>query len=206
MRILGETEEQLAGFSPAKRLIVTLLAAVMIVSGIWYGWIEETLVKIEETAARNAALQHQIARTDLRILSKKIERVRRERLSLLEKVQNDRMAVRYLRARLEDILKMRFDQERTADLLEAVLKRSTELGLRLDKIESIDDIKELTPLLERKRVFEIEGIGAFDRIVRLTHYIESLDMLAKIENLKIFLDESGSTAFSMKIFAYGEKR
>ncbi len=205
MTLLNETEEQLAGFSPAKRLLVTLFAVSMIVLGGWYGWIEDTEREIEETSARNAELQRQIGRTDLRILSKKIEQVRHKRLALLEKIQSNSAAEKYLRTQLEEIGKVRFDQKRTADLLDAVLKKSADFGLRVDKIESIDDIKEITPLLERKKILNIEGVGSFGKIVRLTHYIESLDMLAKIDMLDISLDEKGSTVFRIKVFAYGEK-
>lgn len=205
MRLLHETEAQLAGFSPAKRLLVTLFAVLMIAAGGWYGWIEDTQTQIEETSARNFQLEQQIRRTDLRRLSKKIEEVRRNRLALLEEIQKSTAAARYLRARMQRLAKMRFDQKRTADLLDAVLKKSADLGLRVDKIESTDDRKEITPLLERKKRFEIEGSGAFGRIVSLTHYIESLDMLAKIEQFGISLDPKGSTAFRIEIFAYGEK-
>ncbi|WP_456403078.1 hypothetical protein [Hydrogenimonas sp.] len=206
MSLLRETEEQLASFGPLKRGVVTAAALSMIVAGGWYGWIEETQMQIEQVAARTAQLERQIGQADLRKLTKRIENIRRKRLEATEKLHENERAVRYLRTKMERIEKIGFDQEREAELLDAILKRSVDLGLRIDRVESVNDPADVTPLLERRKRLRIEGEGSFARIVKLTHYIESLNMLAKIGSLGLSLDKNGATLFTIDLLAYGVKR
>ena len=205
MRFLEDTEQQLAAMGRAKRLALTFAAAAMIAAGVWFGWIEDLEADIEHATAKNAQILKQTELIDLKRLSKKIEEVRRKRMEAAETLQRSRAEVRYLRTKMDRLQKLKFDQSVMADLLDGMLKRSVQLGLRIDSIESVDDPLDLTPLLQRKKRIAVEGAGAFAKIVSLTHYIESRPMLAKIDSLDISLDKKGSTAFRIDISTYGAK-
>ncbi len=205
MRFLEDTEQQLAAMGRTKRLALTFAAAAMIAAGVWFGWIEDLEADIENATAKNAQILKQTGLIDLKRLSKKIEEVRRKRMEAAETLQRSRAEVRYLRTKMDRLQKLKFDQSVMADLLDGMLKRSVQLGLRIDSIESVDDPLDLTPLLQRKKRIAVEGAGAFAKIVSLTHYIESRPMLAKIDSLDISLDKKGSTAFRIDISTYGAK-
>jgi len=206
MSLLRETEEQLASFGPLKRGVVTLAALAMVVAGGWYGWIEETRTRIDEVSARTAGLERQIGQIDLRRLAQRVEHMRQKRLETVEELHESERAVGFLRTKMGGIRKFGFDQEMEAELLDAILKRSVELGLRIERIESVNDPADLTPLLERKKRLRIEGEGAFAPIVKLVYHIESLNMLAKIGSLGLRLDRNGATLFTIDLLAYGVKR
>ena len=206
MSIWQQTEEQLASFSPLKRWGVTILAAVMTVAGVWFFWVEDVEAQIESAEARRTQLARQMRQVDIRRVSKKIERIKKERLASEEKLLKSRAAFGFLRTKLERVHKVRFDQKRLADLLDAILKRSVDLGIRVKSIQSAPKSGDLTPFLEAKREVRVEGGGDFADIVKLTYFIESLDMLAKLESVKISLDEDGRTVFDIYIETYGMKR
>ncbi len=206
MSIWQQTEEQLASFSPLKRWGVTILAVLMTVAGVWFFWVEDVEVQIESAEARRVQLAQQMRHVDIRRVSKKIEQIKKERLVSEEKLLKSRAAFGFLRTKLERVHKVRFDQKRLADLLEAILKRSADLGLRIKSIKSVPKSGDLTPFLESKREIKVEGSGDFADIVKLTYFIESLDMLAKLESIKISLDEDGRTIFDIDIKSYGMKR
>ncbi|BBG64916.1 hypothetical protein NNO_0214 [Hydrogenimonas sp.] len=205
MRLLEDTQQQLDAMGPLKRALLTISASGMIAAGVWFGFIEDLEADIERRASQNIQLQRQIEISDPARVSVKIAKLRRERLAAAEELEKSLAARRYLKTRMERLQKLKFDHERMADLLDGVLKRSVELGLRLDMIESVDSRMDVTPLLERKKRIEVEGAGAFGNIVKLTHYIESLPILARIDSLAVFLDDRGKTAFKIAISTYGVK-
>ncbi len=205
MTLLEDTERQLADMGRAKRLALTFTAAAMAAAGVWFGWVEDLEAGIDSTRAKNGQIVKQIAMVDLKKLSNRIEELRRKRMEAAETLQRRRAQLLYLRTEMDRVEKLKFDQGVMADLLDAILKRSVRLGLRIDSIESVEDPLDLTPLLQRKRRVSVEGAGAFAKIVSLSHYIESRPMLAKIDSLDISLDKKGSTTFRIDISTYGVK-
>ncbi|MCF6201675.1 MAG: hypothetical protein L3J42_06095 [Hydrogenimonas sp.] len=206
MSILRDTEEQFASFSPLKRFAVTASAALMIIAGVWFFWTEDTQERIELAEARKIQLSQQIRQVNTRGLAKKIEELKLKRLESEERFQESEKIFRFLRTKIEGVRKIKFDQERLADLLDAILKRSVELGLRIEKIESRPSKDSVTPFLEKKRRVSVEGSGKFADIVKLTYFLESLDMLVKLKSVAISLDKEGRTIFAIDIDAYGIKR
>lgn len=205
MNLLHDTEKQLESFSAAKRLVVVMGAAIMIVAIGWYMWIAPLNEEIEISSIRCDQLQQQIARVDLRRISSKLEQVKRERLKLQEELIDADAAKRYLQSRAKSLHFIWFEQKSFLEMLDRVLKRSVDLGLRIDLIESVDDNEEVSPLIEKKKSVHIEGEGQFPDIVKLVQYIESFNALLKVENIKVWLNEKGETLFSIELFSYGAK-
>ncbi|WP_300364882.1 hypothetical protein [Hydrogenimonas sp.] len=205
MSLLRDTENQFESFSPIKRLAVTVGAAVMIVAMGWYLWIDPLNEEIEASSIRCDQIQQQIARVNLRRISTKLEQVKRERLKLQEDLREAEAAKRYLQSRARQLDFIWFEQKSFLDMLDRVLKRSVDLGLRIDLIESVEINGEVMPLIEKKKAVHIEGEGRFADIVKLIQFIESFNALLKVEHMKIWLAETGETLFRIDLLSYGAK-
>jgi len=205
MKLLHDTEAQFESFSPAKRMVITAGTALMVVALGWYGWIEPMQQQIEAEKTECEQLEQKIASVDLRRVSRKLEQVKRERLKLQESLQEMEAAKRYLQSRAKRLDFIWFEQKSFLEMLDRVLKRSVELGLRIDLIESQDESGEVSPMIEKRKAVRVEGAGRFADIVKLIHYIESFNALLKVERVKISLSEEGETVFHLDLLSYGAK-
>ncbi|WP_201352409.1 type II secretion system protein GspM [Hydrogenimonas urashimensis] len=203
--MLRETESQLEAFPPAKRMALTAGTALMIVALGWYGWIEPLGEQIDAARMECRQLEQKIAAVDLRRIERKLEEVKKRRMELEEKVQETAAAKRYLQSRAKRLDFIWFEQKSFLEMLDRVLKRSVELGLRIDLIESSDDKGGVSPMIERRKRVRIDGAGDFPDIVRLIHYIESFNALLKVEGVKIGLDKKNETLFHLDLVSYGAK-
>ncbi|WP_456452895.1 type II secretion system protein GspM [Hydrogenimonas sp.] len=205
MSLLRDTEAQFENFSPAKRWLVTLGAAAMIAALGYYLWIEPMEREIETQQGQIAQLQRQIAQVNLRRITDKLAQVKRQRLGLQEELERADAARRYLQSRARALDFIWFEQKSFLEMLDRVLRRSVELGIRLDLLETFDIEGEVTPLIEKKRRVLLEGAGRFADIVRLVHYIESFNALLKVVRFEVFLDDEGQTRFRTEMISYGAK-
>lgn len=205
MSLLQETENQFESFSPAKRLIVTAGTALMILALGWYGWIDPLTQQVEAEKTECEQLEQKIASVDLRRVGLMLEKVKGKRLRLQEELEKTEAAKRYLQSRAKRLDFLWFEQKSFLEMLDRVLKRSVELGLRIDLIESSDESGEISPMIEKKKAVRIDGAGRFADIVKLIHYIESFNALLKVDGVKISLGEEGETLFHLDLLSYGAK-
>jgi Tfp pilus assembly protein PilO len=204
--LLSDTEAQLEALSAPKRWAVIAGTAMMILALGWYGWIEDLQMQADGMETKAEQLQQKVLRNDLRLYAAKIKKVQRTRLALAEKLQRKEAAKRYLQSRFESIGFIWFNQRGFAQLLDRILKKSVELGVRIDLVEVKDAGRPLTPLIETKKRLDIEGGGRFADIVKLATYIESLEAMLKIDDLGFELDKGGKSLFHMTVLTYGGKR
>ena len=207
MSWIEETERQLASFGPVKRLLVTAGTALAILAMGWFFWLEPVKEETESLRMQAERLRQRIARIDLRRAATRVERTRRERLALEEELMRADAAKRFLQSRIRALEFVWFDPESSLRMLDRMLKRSVELGVRIDSVESLETHEEVTPLIEKSEEIRVEGAGRFADILRLVQYIESFQALLKTRSLKIWLDEeTGDLRFALLFDGYGEKR
>ncbi len=205
MRLLRETETQFEAFSPAKRLIITVGTALMILLLGWFGWIEPMEQEIDAKRMECEQLEQKIDAVDLRRVNVKLQQVKRERLALEESLREMEAAKRYLQSRAKKLDFIWFEQKSFLEMLDRVLKKSVDLGIRIDLIESRDEEGDVSPMIRKEKSVHIDGAGRFADIAKLIHYIESFHALLKVESLKIALNDEGETLFHLDMVSYGAK-
>ncbi len=207
MSWIEETERQLEAFGPLKRTLVTAGTALAVLATGWFLWLEPLDEETQSLQMQAEQLAQRIARIDLRGITARLDRTRHERLLLEEDLAKADAAKRYLQSRIHALEFVWFDPESSLRMLNRILKRSVELGVRIDSIENVENHKEVTPLIEKNEEIRVEGAGRFADILRLVQYIESFQALLKTRNLHIWLDEEeGEVRFAVLFDGYGEKR
>ena len=205
MSLLRDTETRFESYGPARRWGLTLGAAAMIVLLGYYLWIEPMEREIETEQGQIARLQRQIAQVRLRQINAMLAKTKKERMVLQERLDRADAAKRYLQSVAHRYDFIWFDQKSFLEMLDRVLKRSVDLGVRLDVVETFDENGSVSPLIEKKKRVVMEGGGAFGDIVRLVHYIESFNALLKVTLLRVEADEKGGTLFHLELLSYGAK-
>jgi len=204
MSVLMETEAQLSAMPPAQKWGVIFLIVLLIAGGGWYFWVADLYDEIEQADSAITSLQSKIRRNNVRLYNHKIAAMKKKNLLLKSDIEAYRSARRFLQSRAERYDFLWFKEKNFVRMLERTLARSTALGLRIDRVESIEESGKLTPLIARRDRLRIEGAGRFKEIERLARYIESFEALLKIDHLHVWYDEEKQeTRFSLELQTYG---
>ena len=207
MNWIEETERQLEAFGPFKRTLVTAGTALAVLAAGWFLWLEPLNDETQVLRTQAERLAQRIARIDLRRVTARLDQTRRERLRLEEELARADAAKRYLQSRIHALEFVWFEPENSLWMLDRILKRSVELGVRIDSVENVETHEDVTPLIEKSREIRVEGAGRFADILRLVRYIESFRALVKTRSLRIWLDEEEKEVrFALLFDGYGAKR
>jgi Tfp pilus assembly protein PilO len=202
--MLQDTDNQLAAMPPAQRAFVIAFVAIAVMVAGWYFVGDDMLAQIENEEGQIASLQAKIRRNTVRALGARIAKKKKAILKLESAIERAKVAETALRARTERLDFFFFDRERFYEMFERILRRSTELGVRLDSVTLEDEVKAVSPLLEQKKRIRFEGAGLFGPVVRLSWFIESFNALVKIDRFAIWYDEEAKEErFAIDLLLYG---
>ncbi|NPA29390.1 MAG: hypothetical protein GXO33_04320 [Epsilonproteobacteria bacterium] len=205
--LLQNTDSQLAAMPPAKRWAVTGVTALLIVAAGWFLWGEALSEEIDTQERKIAQLETKIRKNALGMLGKAIRHTQEENLKLEERIEEYRAMVRYLQTKATGMRFFFFDRRRFMEMFEKVLRRSVDLGIRIDTVSSEAEKGAVSLLIEKKKRVVLEGSGSFPAVTRLTWYIESFGALMKIVRYRYWFDaQKGEPKFSIELLYYGARR
>ena len=205
--ILQDTDTQLAGMTPLQRGIVIATIALLIPLAGWYFLIDGTMEEIDAAKERVAKLERKIAHNRIAALKRAVAKLKKENLRLQRRIEHYRAMERLVQSRAERLDIFLFDPARYMAIFEKILKRSVDLGIRIDDAYSQRVEGEISPLIDRWQRLVIEGSGDFGAVTRLSRYIESFKALAKISHYRYWYDEKAKEPrFEITILFYGASR
>ena len=204
--MLQDTDARLAQMTPPQRWGVIVLAAVAILFLGWQLWLGDTMAANERHRMRIDELTHKIADNKISLLSKRIEKLKKENMMFAESIERHRAMARYLQAKATEMSFFLFDRRRFMEMFEKILRRSVELGIRIDAVETRDEKGDISTLIEKKKRLTITGAGPFAAVTKLTWFIESFGALMKITRYRYWYDsEAGEPKFLVELIYYGAK-
>ncbi len=205
--ILQDTDAQLAAMPPWQRWAVIIGTALLIGVAGWYFWIDDLIGEIDTTQSRIARLERKIANNRIPALKRAIGKIEKENGRLKDRIERYRAMERLLQSRAEKLDIFLFDPARYMEIFEKILKRSVDLGIRIDDAYSQEGSGEISPLIDRWQRLIFEGSGSFPAVTRLSRYIESFKALAKITHYRYWYDEKAKEPrFEITIIFYGASR
>lgn len=133
---------------------------------------------------------------ELDILRQQVEALQRQ-------IERRRLAEEYLQSRLSELEHLYFTRHEWADQLRLIATQATGHGVTIRLMENRIE-EQGSGFLPVMRV-ELEGEGAFDRVMRFVHALEAGNKISPVEQLS--LEASGGTklAFKMQTVLWGLK-
>ena len=200
---LAQLESQLEDLGAAKRYVMYLLLLFL---GVYFSWMlsgEDLALEIEAAQEKKASLEQKLSQNSIPSLKKAIERKEFQNLTLEDELLNLHFAEQFLQTKLQSQDFIFFDQEGYADILDRILRHSVVLNLRIDIIQSMQGEEDYSEQIREMRKVTIKGEGEFREILKLLQYIESLNTLLYLQNLKVEVNSENATAFSFELSNYG---
>ena len=200
---LEELNIQLEEMGGSKRLMVYVVIFCAFVYMSWTMFGEDMSMEISAKEERIASLQAKLLKNSNRSLQSAIVRTKKKNLSLQDALNHLHFQKQFIQTKLQSIDFIFYSEEGSAQLLDKILKSSLKNAIDLQYIvkESLEAeaIKHIAP----KSRLLVNGIAPLGSVVRLQHYIESLNTLVDTKSLFVELDENNATHFELELIHYG---
>ncbi len=200
------------------RLLIYISIFFLILVPGWTIWIDPLLEEHTQNLRKIAKLKKQLHRYSP-IRYKQIEISAQNSLKKLDQqISQLTSRLQNINAHARKFSYLWFDTQQFTAFLQAILSKSLDLNLRIDKINKIstkiskssqeaknyEDNFLIVPKLLLQKIVIIEGAGNFPDIIRLIYFIESFNFLIKTERLLIKKSEVGKkNHFQIQLKFYG---
>jgi len=205
MRIFEQFEEYLKKVQLTQKILIYTMP-LLLVGGIVFMYLtpiqEEELEILESQTSK---LQANIKRKSPRTLRKKIKKSKETLLRLKEETEKDRDSLNFLYAKLTNMEILEFNEQQWTVTLDAILKKSLDLNIKIKHIKNSDSEKESkSDKIVPKKYVEIIGSGKYSDTLKYLHFIENRQFLVDVKNIKIEKQEEGKNIdFHFNFTIYG---
>lgn len=201
---MNKFEKYLEALDKKQKIMIYLsvvFVAIMILNQI--------LPSLSETQEN---LQSSISTMQMEILnnsSKKLKRDLDKTQELVVKneeiLDTQKQRVNHLMSQLYKVKFAFFREAELARSLDALLKESVKKDVKINSIKNTDEkIASLSELVHYKKSMSIEGESSYANILEFINYIENLDLLLSIKEVKLEeLKEKSGVYFTLQINFFG---
>ena len=189
---------------PKTQIYMLYILTVIIFAGILYNFIPDLMDK-------KASLQNSIEKKSKTIHTVSIQRLikayKKDKLIYLkeqENIQKQKENINLLISKLYSLDFIFFDDKKWIDTLDSMLNKSLKYNIKINSIENDNNTTILKEsLIRKKKHISIVGIGEYKNIVNYIHYIESIPILSRFNEVDFKIDNDESLEFDIKFDVYG---
>lgn len=164
--------------------------------------IPNLLEKQEQLQTNIIETQNKISKRSINSMKKQIASVQKEVLKQSELLEQEKSDINFVMGNIYKLKNTKFNEKVWANILDSLLKKSTENSLKIISMKSNDNVDETTNIVKAKKSLQIEGIGDFKNVADFINYIGTLDSLIVIKSSALSLDKS-MVKFKVDLDTYG---
>lgn len=186
---LDNLDEQLAAYTPQQRLLISIGSALAILVLGWMLYLTDAIDELNVLEEQNNVLVQQISEnspdayhTKIKIAIKSLDK---EKIHTAE-LDADKQAIIDQMSASKGLI---FDNKHYARMLDLLLEKSVNLGLKIELMESVDTDEPYFGKVNKYKKLTIKGIGNFPAIAEFVTFIESQNALVQMDTLHVETDE-----------------
>lgn len=188
-----------------KQKVMIYISVVLLIVVVLNQFLPSMMSKKESLQSDISSMQMQILKNSNKKLKRDLSQVRQTKLKTLEESSELKEKTAYLMSNLYKVEFAFFAQKELARSLDRILDKSLDLDIQLNFIKNMEgQVESLSNLISYKNTLHVDGVGSFKETIRFINFIESLELLMKIEEISLVQSEQkGGVAFSMILHVYG---
>jgi Tfp pilus assembly protein PilO len=186
---LDTLDEQFLGYESSQRWLISIGSALGILVMGWMFYLSDAIDELSALEEQNSALVQQIGENSPDTYRTKIT-------ASIESLEKAKIRTAQLdsekKALIEQISASKglfFNNRHYAKMLDLLLERSVQSGLKIELMESVDTDKPFFGKVKQFKKLTITGIGSFPAVADFLTFIESQNALIQIESIRIESDE-----------------
>lgn len=202
---LNEFEEQLEIMSKQKLYFIYVSIVLLLAYISWSLFGESLTSEIEVKQNSITSLERKLKQNNLRATTRAIQKTKKEKLILAQKLDDLKAKEMYISSNLESMDFIFFNQMGIAKILDDILKKSLDYSIDIEEITYTSVNKLYTANIFEKENILVTGSASFKDIIKLMQYIDSIKSLLRINSFDIYMSENGNVNFNINISNYGAK-
>jgi len=186
---LDNLDEQLSAYGPKQRWLIYIGSALGILVMGWMFYLSDAIDELNALEEQNSALETQISENSPETYRTKIAKSSKEIIqeeSHTIALENEKQSLITQMSATQGLI---FDNRHYAKMLDLLLTRSVQLGLKIELMESVDTDKTFFGKVKQFKKLTVTGTGSFLAIADFLAFIESQNTLVQIESVQIRSDE-----------------
>lgn len=196
-------ENQLEEMPFNKRIAIYVGIVTLLVYMSWNLFGEDMSQEITTKEASIHSLEDKLEKSSIRSYERSIKNTEKKILLLDEELNELHFKKQFVRTKLESIAFIFSNGMGFAKILDTILKESIEKNLTINSLESLQQKAKSRKHIKLKEIFSIKGNGAFKNIMSLMQKIDSMNAILTLSHVKVFIDDTNSTAFDLNVSHYG---
>lgn len=178
-------DDQLQGYSPLQRKLIIFGSALGIVFMGWMFYISDALEQLQTLTDENSALAQQVADNSPDAYRAKITQTK----ALIAKEQLRSVSLENEKNVMLDQMSssrgLIFDNRIYASMLDLLLERSVRMGIKIERMDSVDSDKLFFGKVREQKVLTVTGQGSFPAIAEFVRFAESQNALVQLQTLNV---------------------
>jgi len=200
---LEQWENELVSYPIWMRISIIVSISIIILWVGWEFWVSPLIDDITTASNRQIKLEKDISRINPKIFKDSIAILKHKRMVIRNSIENSKFRLNRLESESYKYKFLWFDENRFLMILKSILEYSVKLGIKIDKIKSLDiQNRDIEQYIKIGKIIKIEGAGSYGDIIKMLYYIDSFKALLNITDIKIWLD-NGELKFTIIIVQYG---
>jgi Tfp pilus assembly protein PilO len=187
---LENLDERLLEYTSKQRLTLYIGSTLSILLMGWMFYVSDSIDGLTAIQDQNSELEKQISENSPESYQIKIA----TSLKMLEMQKNQTAMLenekQILMSQMQASQGLLFDNRHYAKILDLLLERSVQSGLKIEFMESEDSNKTFFGKIKQFKKLSISGSGNFNAIADFFSFIEAQNTLVQIESIQIHSDEA----------------
>lgn len=183
-------DEQLEKYEPSQQHLISVGSAVAIFGMCWILFTAEAIDELSLIREGNTQLKSKIVQSSPQAYEAKILQTNKAitiEETQLSKLQSEKQNLLELISQSDGLM---FDNHHYSAILDQLLKRSVELGIKIEFMQSEEKDKIFFGKVKQFKQLSIKGSGSFQSIVEYLAFIENQKGLINIQNVQILSNEA----------------
>ena len=189
---------------PKTQIYMLYILTLIIFAGILYNFIPDLMDKeasLQSSIEKKSKTLHNISIPRLIKVYKQDKMIYLKEQENLQKKKED---INLLISKLYSLDFIFFNDKKWIDTLDTMLNKSLKYNIKINSIENDDNTTvSKESLIRRKKHIVITGTGEYKNIVKYIHYIESMPILLRFNEVNFRVDNNASIDFDVKFDTYG---
>ncbi len=188
---------------PKSQIYMLYLAIILIAISLFYNFVPDMIDRRDLLQTNIVTLKRNIKINSIKRLSQVLKNDSQFLLKEKDKFLKQKEQIKLLMSKLYGLEFAFFDEKEWVGMLDKVLQRSLRYNIKIKYVKNSNIAQnEKKSLIKKKKHIEIEGDGSYEEVVRYMHFIESLPVLLKFNDIK-FIGHKGKVDFDMSFDTYG---
>ncbi len=204
--MLRDKFEEIENLDSRTKTGIYIAIPLVLFTLFYFLFLSSTLDEFDTNRKKTDALQKELNKPTLRLVSAKIVRLKKEIVKNKTAIEQDREQLHFFQHKLDSKSFLFISKKSISLFLDKLLDNSLNKGVLIQAITLHNENKPYIGNLKLKKVIDVNASGRFLNELSFLRSVEKSTMLIKVENLHIFLQETDKPLFSFEVKFYGVEK